>query len=1008
MFDYWQGAYSLAITGDTIFVATDGTGLEVLNINGNRFSKEGQLEGGYPFKVKIEGEYAYVLQWSTLQITDLEAIPNTIGTLETQRGTEIDVEGNLAVIGSLRGGLMFVDVSDPSQPEIVSTLDIDENPHGVTINGSYVFASYPDGGVYIINIDDINEPEITTQIDDYGLVNNVVIEGDLAILSTEDSGLILIDISDFQEPREISSIIPREGRPCKKTVIRNDFAYTLGWDLIHTVDIQDVENPEVVGRRFGFSPSSDFEIEGNRLVMTLSEDWGNDWYLSAVGVYLYNIEDPVRPSLVDRYISIGYAYDVVIRDDFLFLLEGCDWEAYSVDGDDIFAELKIINVENPMEPRYVSSYPGWLGDVSDVDMVGNFVYFAAGYGGLEILDLSNPQRPRGVGLLDIECLTVTVNETHAFISPSSDWRNETNLFVVDISDPTDPTEIAEINTEATIEDMMNVNDFVYIANYNLGLTVIDVTDPENPEETANLQGYRTYKIDVQGDVLFILCEGGLWIVDISDPTNPNEITFLRIEGSLRGVDVQGDFAAVVRTNPSSLLVVDISDSANPEVTGSYSEDIRFSGVALIEEYAYAACRSHLNIYDCSGAMGLPVPPEWVNVPRVVIVTETDTIEFELVAIDSNGDEIVLEMDRRNLPDEAVFTDDGEGRGRFRWVTGYDDADNYDPRFRASAGEDESTIEVNIRVLNLNRPPELIGRIPDIVHTEDGGRLEISHLDTIFSDPDEEQLQFIFLNAPEPMNISVDRNDELALNPDQNYNLPEGAEIILICQDGEVGEVSDSFNVIIEPVNDAPSRFGILQPQDGTVIEGNEATFTWQETSDIDSDSVGYCLNLNVRHNTIDTSFSWAAGTDTSKLISELDTISAGLGIWEQITALWHVEASDGSLTTESFNRYEIVIPFTQVADDQQKELPDHYSLGLNYPNPFNNSTTIPFSLPVSGQVILNVYDIYGRFQDTIINESIPTGCHQAIWNADSFPAGIYFYMLTAGDYIMTCKMVLVK
>jgi len=1025
MLDYWVAASSVAINGQTAFVATESTGLYLVNTNDPIL--DGQLEGVSPDRVIIEGERAYLLENQALTITDLNANPNIIGTLDIEWGREFDVANNLAVIAQYGEDILIVDISDPEQLEIISSVEIDRNendyPLDVTINDTFIFASYRRQGLFVISIENIREPEVIAVFDQFRSVNDVVIEGNLAILSTEGLGLVMMDISNIREPEEISTIGPdRNRRGYIKARIRDNLVYALGYyGSIDIINIQDIENPEIV-QRFGIAPSTDFEIAGDRLIMTLDRYEGR--WRSAVGIYVYSLEDPIRPEQTGRFLSIGLAANVVFKDDMVFLLEGIDWEQYEEEEDVYLApKLNIINAADPMDLEYLSSYTVWDWDEdefpldnADVDMIGEHVYFAMGLYGLFVLNISDPQRPRLVRRLRTDCFSITVDETHAIISPAHEMQNSaTNMLIIDITDPARPNEIAEIDTEDLVLNLIKTGDFVYVANFERGLTIINVADPENPEEISNLQGHILHTLKIQDGIVYSVvfyeeneADWGMWIVDVSDPANPQEITFFQLEGRPHRLDIQGNFAIVTCENPNSIWIMDISDPANPEITGTYFAKHYCGGVALNEEFAYIACSSHLKTFDCSGAMGILQPLQWVDAPELVIVNETDIVEFELVANAEDNDQITLEMDRRNLPDEAEFIDGGGGRGRFSWVTGFEDRGEYNPLFIATNEIDEINIEVEIRVLNVNRAPQLINQIPDLIHTEDGGRLEIALLDTIFHDPDEDELQFIILDAPESLNLNINRETTLFLNPEPDFNLPEGAEIELICQDGEGGEVIERFNVVIEPVNDAPAHFALIEPDPGTVIDGNEARFTWQETWDIESDSVSYSWNLYIGYNEIDTIFSIDMGSDTSVVISEIDTITTGLGISEQINAIWYAEASDGVLVTESLNRWEIILPYTQSIANQGVELPDHYSLGLNYPNPFNNSTTIPFSLPVSVPILLNVYDIYGRFQGSLINESFPAGCHQAIWNADSFPAGIYFYTIIAGEFSKTRKLVLVK
>jgi parallel beta-helix repeat protein len=85
----------------------------------------------------------------------------------------------------------------------------------------------------------------------------------------------------------------------------------------------------------------------------------------------------------------------------------------------------------------------------------------------------------------------------------------------------------------------------------------------------------------------------------------------------------------------------------------------------------------------------------------------------------------------------------------------------------------------------------------------------------------------------------------------------------------------------------------------------------------------------------------------------------------------------------------------------------------NYPNPFNPTTTISYSLKENAKVSLKIYNIKGQKVKTLINEALPAGEHSAIWNGrdsngNRVGSGIYFYKLKAGDFQKVKKMILSK
>ena len=93
-------------------------------------------------------------------------------------------------------------------------------------------------------------------------------------------------------------------------------------------------------------------------------------------------------------------------------------------------------------------------------------------------------------------------------------------------------------------------------------------------------------------------------------------------------------------------------------------------------------------------------------------------------------------------------------------------------------------------------------------------------------------------------------------------------------------------------------------------------------------------------------------------------------------------------------------------------IPNKLILSQNYPNPFNPSTKISWQSPVGSWQTLKVYDVLGREVVTLIDEYRETGYHEVEFNPESsikHPAsGVYFYLLRAGDYVETKKMIYLK
>ncbi len=92
----------------------------------------------------------------------------------------------------------------------------------------------------------------------------------------------------------------------------------------------------------------------------------------------------------------------------------------------------------------------------------------------------------------------------------------------------------------------------------------------------------------------------------------------------------------------------------------------------------------------------------------------------------------------------------------------------------------------------------------------------------------------------------------------------------------------------------------------------------------------------------------------------------------------------------------------------QQDVPNHFILSQNYPNPFNPSTNIKFELPKSSMVRLSVYDILGREVSVLVNERKTPGTYEVSFDGSGLASGVYLYRLTAGSFVQTRKMLVIK
>ena len=116
-------------------------------------------------------------------------------------------------------------------------------------------------------------------------------------------------------------------------------------------------------------------------------------------------------------------------------------------------------------------------------------------------------------------------------------------------------------------------------------------------------------------------------------------------------------------------------------------------------------------------------------------------------------------------------------------------------------------------------------------------------------------------------------------------------------------------------------------------------------------------------------------------------------------------SNDKGITWKTDNNW---FPITQYVNFDVDREGKNICGGSQYPNPFNPSTTIKYSIPKQSNVTLKVFDVLGSEVATLVNKEQPQGNYEVEFDGSELTSGIYFYRLQAGDFVETKKMILIK
>jgi hypothetical protein len=113
------------------------------------------------------------------------------------------------------------------------------------------------------------------------------------------------------------------------------------------------------------------------------------------------------------------------------------------------------------------------------------------------------------------------------------------------------------------------------------------------------------------------------------------------------------------------------------------------------------------------------------------------------------------------------------------------------------------------------------------------------------------------------------------------------------------------------------------------------------------------------------------------------------------------------------DQYQLLVGYqsditTVVAVDDDIVVADRFDLIPAYPNPFNPSTKLSFSIDIPSEIRLEIYDVSGKLVNAIAKGFYQSGLHMIDWNASGLASGMYFVHLARGSERLTQKVMLLK
>ncbi len=623
------GVSEMAVADNRAYVLSGG--LRILDVT---LSDEPPLEslGNYGdgaravYNVAVSGEFAYAAVRDVgLQIVSLAdpSQPVEMGRYETANHiSEITVAGSylylneiVNVDNQLVTRLRILDVRDPSRPVARGVYTITGWLQDIVVGGNYVYLT--DGNrLQVLDASNPAAPMLIGTIDTPGAPYALELVGEHLFVAERErtvestgsrvgGGLRVLDVSNPRAPREVGYLAGLN-TPTHIAVI-GDYAYFQDSSTgLNIVNVSDPASPRLESRLPG-TYADDFAVAGNYVYLLRNGNHRAFGYIKIV-----DVSDPANPLLVDQ-IDLGYTYEynmqVAAHENQLYI---------------VGVSLYILRVNSFVPVRELGVYHLPSGP-TNVTAHRSHAYLLDNYG-LQVVDLSAPAAPRGVGRVRMRedgspRREIGVSQNRVYVAahdfsildvtiPSRPWQignalvpapanglalagqlafiavGSEGVVIHDVANAVNPVAVGSYQTPGFAWDVAVVDHLAYVADGGAGLHILDVSDPAHP---TRLGGYDTpgfaYEVAVSGRYAYIADgPGGLRIFDVSDPTAPQPIAVLDGSGSVDNLAVEQNLLYYL---DAELHVVNVADPTYPDEVAFFDLPDDASDLSVYRNHIYA-------------------------------------------------------------------------------------------------------------------------------------------------------------------------------------------------------------------------------------------------------------------------------------------------------------------------------------------------------------------------------------------------------------------------------------
>jgi hypothetical protein len=438
------------------------------------------------------------------------------------------------------------------------------------------------GGVYTIDVSDPTNPvKLSEKIHTRGMVFSLFFDKNSQVLYIASYGSGL-DIWDVSNVYNPSKICSYQNTPLVCAIFVSDSLAYVGENamLLHILNISDPYNPQEIG----VWSTSQLPVYSVYKIDSLV-------YVGSFGFFIIDVSIPEEPKEIAYWDSSqNNIFDIAVCSSFVYVVEQGE-----------YGGLRILDISNPHNIEEMgfclTSFCAWQFQISD-----SLAYVADNMG-FAVIKISEPTNPHLISYdYNLRCEGVCVSIPFAYTAAR--WKE--GLRIIDISNPSNPYLKGQFESPNRSNDIWLSYPFAYLANGGGGLRILDISDVNTPREISFCRiPHEVQSIFVVDSLAYVAChkqDQGIRIINIRDENNPFVIGQCSIPGRAYDVFVQDTFTYVTDTDwfqgRAGIRIINVSDPTNPYQVNYYPMSRPCYNIFVRDTLAYFTERD-LYIVDIS-------------------------------------------------------------------------------------------------------------------------------------------------------------------------------------------------------------------------------------------------------------------------------------------------------------------------------------------------------------------------------------------------------------------------